>query len=295
MADEVYLNGAFLPRGDAKINVEDRGFLFADGIYEVTYIRHGVPLFFARHLDRLWQSANALELTLPFNREEVRRIHSELIRRHPEAFEDGTVYLQVTRGSAPRTHAFPAEAHPTVFAQIRPFSIAPEVHRDGVSVIVLPDERWLRPEVKSISLLPNILASERARRAAAFEAILVRDSVVTEASHSNFWIVENGTAVTHPRSPLILGGVTRDVVISSGREAGVPIEERAYRSDLLAQAAEAFLTSTTGGIIPVVRIGDRAVGDGRPGPVTRRLMDVYQAAVDADVANALPSARPFTS
>jgi D-alanine transaminase len=285
----VYLNGRLVPRAEARIDPDDRGFLFGDGVYEVLRVRAGLPLFVDRHFARLCRSAGECEIAQPFDRNTFEAMARELIARN--AVEDGIVYLQVTRGVAPRSHVFPpGGTPPTVYAFAKALADDPAA-ADGVGVIVLPDERWGRVDMKTVNLLPNVLAAERAARAGAHEAILVRDGVVTEGSHSNAWVVLDGVAVTHPTGPHILPGVTRDNVLRAGRAAGVPVAERPVRVEELARAQELFMTGTTTGVLPVVRVDGNPVCDGRPGPVTRALAAAYGRLVDEELARARAAAR----
>ena len=279
---QVYLNGRLVPRSEARIDPDDRGFLFGDGIYEVLRVREGLPLFVDQHFARLGRSLAGCELPEPFDRTGFERMARDLIARN--GTRDGIVYLEVTRGVAPRGHAFPpAGTPPTVYAFAREVPADPALHRDGVPVIVLPDERWARVDMKTVNLLPNVLAADRAARVGAYEAILVRDGVVTESSHSNAWIVRDGVALTHPTGPSILPGITRDTVLRSARRDGLPVEERTFREEDLRSADEVFLTGTTTGVLPVVRVDGRPVGDGRPGPVAKALGESYGRTVDEEI------------
>ncbi len=286
---QVYLNGRLVPKSEARIDPDDRGFLFGDGIYEVLQVREGLPVFVDQHFARLGTSAAGCELAQPFDRAGFEAMARSLIAAN--AIENGIVYLQVTRGVAPRNHAFPAPSTPpTVYAFAKEVAHDPALHRDGVGVITLLDERWGRVDMKTVNLLPNVIAAERAARAGAYEAILVRDGVVTEASHSNAWIVRGGVAMTHPTGHRILPGITRQTTLRAAREDGVPCEERAFGEAELEGADEVFLTGTTTGVLPVVRVDGRAVGDGRPGPVTQALARGYRRLLDAAIRQAREAA-----
>lgn len=271
----VYLNGRFVPYAEAVIPVEDRGNVLADGIYEVIRFYEGRPFLLEAHLDRLAASARALQLPLPVPREELRRVIVETV--HREGLADAALYLQVSRGPAPRTHAFPEEVKPTWFLLARPAE-RPDAAKlaAGVKVILTPDLRWHRSDIKSISLLPNVLAKEEARRQGAFEAVFVREGRVTEGSSSNCFAVLDGRVRTHPKGPHILGGITRDLVIRLAKEAGYEVLEEAFTQEELLTAEEVFLSGTTTEVMPVTRIDDRQVGAGRPGPVTRRLQELFE-------------------
>ncbi len=286
---QVYLNGRVLPKSQVRIDPDDRGFLFGDGIYEVLRVRDGLPLFVDQHFARLGRSTGGCELAQPFDRPGFERMARDLIAAN--AVQNGLVYLQVTRGVASRNHAFPgAGTPPTVYAFAKEVNVDPALHRDGVSVIVQPDERWARVDMKTVNLLPNVLAAERAARAGAYEAILVRDGIVTEASHSNAWIVLRGVALTHPTGTHILAGVTRDTVLRSARRDGIACEERTFTEADMRAADEVFLTGTTTAVLPVVRVDGQPVGDGRPGPVARALGESYDRTVDEEVGRARAAA-----
>jgi len=277
----VYLNGEYLPKAEARISVEDRGFLFSDGVYEVTSFYRGVPFALDRHLARLERGLAFMRI-----RQDVaglEAVHRELVARNGlETAERSLVYLQITRGAAPRTHHFPpADVPPTVYAHAvswnRP---ADEVWGRGFSAATLPDRRWSRVDVKTIGLLPNVLAYQAAKDQGADDAILVRDGVALEGAHQNFWGVFDGVAVTHPETNLILPGITRGVVMELARQIGVPVAERPIMVEELEAADELFFTGTTGEVRPCVRVDGRPVGDGRVGPVTRRLSDALLGHLD---------------
>ena len=281
----VYLNGQVLAKREARIDPDDRGFLFGDGIYEVLPVVDGLPLFVDEHFARMERSAAGIELSQPLTVGAFLDMARELIARN--GIGTGLVYLQITRGAAARNHAFPAGGTaPTVYAFAKEVSDNPALQREGVAVVVVEDERWARVDLKTINLLPNAIAAERAAHAGAHEALLVRDGVVTEGSHSNAWIVQAGVALTHPAGRRILSGVTRDAVLRAAREDGIAVAERAFRQEELDGADEVFLTGTTTGVLPVVRVDGRVVGDGRPGPVTRRLAESYGRVLKDQVARA---------
>ncbi|MDI3299041.1 MAG: D-amino acid aminotransferase [Bacillota bacterium] len=273
MSETVFLNGQFVPYEQALIPVEDRGFLFGDGIYEVVAAYGGRFWRMEEHLDRLERSALAIHLPLPMEREAIRRTAEELLRRNGLERSDASLYLEVTRGPAPRNHLFPEEPHPTVVMIARPLPpVDPAVVRDGVTAITVPDIRWQSVHIKSVCLLPNVLAKQAAHEAGAFEAILVREGVLTEGSSSNLFLVFGQELHTHPEGPFILSGVTRGAVIEVARDLGYPVVERAVPLEELWRADEVFVTGTTSEVVPVVRVDDRLVGSGRPGPVVLRLL-----------------------
>jgi D-alanine transaminase len=274
MSETVFLNGQFVPYEQAVVPVEDRGFLFGDGIYEVIAAYGGRFWRLEEHLDRLERSALAIHLTLPLGREAIRQAARELLRRNGLERSDATLYLEVTRGPARRNHLFPEEPHPTVVMIARPMPAAdPALTRDGVSAITVPDIRWQSVHIKSICLLPNVLAKQAAHEAGAFEAILVREGVLTEGSSSNLFVVFGRELHTHPEGPFILSGVTRGAVIEVARDLGHPVVERAVPLEELWQASELFVTGTTSEVVPVVRVDERPIGDGQPGPVTLAILE----------------------
>lgn len=281
----VYLNGEFLPKEDASISPDDRGFLLSDGIYEVTPFYEGVPFGMQGHLDRLARGLDFMRID--YDSSGLAEMHRELIVRN--GLEDETtslVYLQITRGAAPRVHYFPPEpVEPTVYAFAKAWT-RPDAERwgRGFSAALVPDRRWGRVDIKTISLLPNVLAFQAALDAGADDAILVREGVAIEGAHQNFWAVVDGTAVTHPRTQHILPGITRGVVLELAREGGIPVEERPIMVEELPHAEECFFTGTTGEVRPCVSIDGRPVGDGRVGPVTRALAAAFHERVRETVA-----------
>ena len=273
-----YVNGRYLRHGEASVHVEDRGLQFGDSIYEVCRVEAGVLLDEQGHLDRLERSLAALELPMPVVRGALLRIMRELIRRN--RLRDGLIYLQVTRGAFRRDHPIPdSAARPTLILTARTGNPAMAAARlaQGVKIITRPDERWARRDIKTTQLLPAILAKTAAKRAGAAEAWLVDgDGFVTEGGSTNGWIVDaGGTLVTRPLSRDILPGVTRAVVLAAARAAGLAVAERKFTVAEAYAAREAFLTSASGAAVPVVGIDGRAIGDGRAGPLTLRLQELY--------------------
>jgi D-alanine transaminase len=270
MSDVVYLGGAIVPRGSAAVSIDDRGFLFGDAVYEVLRVVRGRFIEAERHLRRLARSLH--EVSIPDPGLDLLQVSADLLRRNRLGTAEATVYVQVSRGAAARQHAFPPRGTtPTVLITVSAFSPRSELIADGATAITLPDLRWSRCDIKSVNLLPNVLAAERAAEAAAFEAILLRDGVVTEATRSNVLVVVGGVVRTHPTGPFILPGVTREVVLELAGEAGVAVQEEAVGADDLQAADEVFLTGTTADVMPVVTIDGLPVGAGRPGPMARRL------------------------
>jgi D-alanine transaminase len=277
----VFLNGAFLPKADATISPDDRGFLLGDGVYEVTPFYEGVPYGLDRHLARLERGLR--ELRIDFDVSSLDAMHRELIARNGlDSADRSMVYVQITRGVAPRTHYFPeTPVEPTIYAFAKAWSRpTDDVWDRGFTAATVPDRRWSRVDIKTICLLPNALAFQVAKDRGADDAILVRDGVAIEGAHQNFWGVFDGVAVTHPTTGYILPGITRGIVLEQARTAGIPVEERPIQVEELEQAEELFFTGTTGEVKPIVEVDGRPVGDGRVGPVTRRLSDLYLAGVD---------------
>ncbi|MDA8145372.1 MAG: D-amino-acid transaminase [Thermaerobacter sp.] len=273
---QVYLNGEYPELTEACVSVEDRGFLFADGIYEVVRCYAGRFFELDRHLARLERSAREIRLGLPLSRDELRRVAEELLRR--TGLLDCSLYLQATRGVAPRNHAFPVGVTPTLFAMLQPApSPDPALAERGGAAVTVPDERWGRCDIKAVGLLPNILAKQKAVEAGAQEAIFIRDGLVTEGSASNVFAVLDGVLWTHPQDRRILGGITREVTLELAREQGVPVREEAITQNMLWQSQELFCTGTVAEFLPVVRLDGQPVGDGRPGPVCRRLAAAFAA------------------
>lgn len=278
MSRIVYLNGAFLPLDEARVPIMDRGFLFADGIYEVCAVLNGRLVDNAGHLARLERSLSAIGIRSPHPAEEWARLETELVARN--ALDEGLVYMQVTRGVAERDFSFPpAETGPTVvlFTQAKRITENP-LADTGAKVVTVPDLRWKRRDIKSIALLAQVLAKQEATEAGVAEAFLVEDGFVTEGSSSSAFIVTGaGTIVTRPLSTALLPGITRQAVLGLAAEAGLALEERPFTVEEAYAAAEAFYTSASAFVMPVVAIDGRILGDGRPGPLTRRLRALYFA------------------
>ncbi len=277
MSRIAYVNGRYLPHAAARVHIEDRGYQFADAVYEVIAVRNGRLLDLAPHLERLRRSLAEMRIDLALSDRALVIILAETARRN--RVRDGIVYLQISRGVSPRGHAFPNRARPGVVATARSLSYArlDEQARQGVRVITLPDMRWRRCDIKTVGLTANVLAKQQAREAGAFEAWFVDEAGrITEGSSTNAWIVDQrGRLITRPFDHGILGGVTRGIILDLARAARIEVVEQAFSPDDAKAAAEAFLTSTTSQVMPVVAIDDTAIGDGRPGPVTLRLRRLY--------------------
>lgn len=272
-----YVNGRYLPHNHAMVHVEDRGFQFADSVYEVLAVEQGRACHLDQHLDRLDRSLAALAIAWPVPRRVLGQIVARVVARNRLC--GGVVYIQVSRGVARRNHFFPADT-PTSLVVSAWAHAGPAANavRNGVRVLTCPDIRWKRPDIKTTGLLPNLLARQAAREAGAFEAVLVDPAGwVTEGSSSNlFAVLADGTLATHPADQEVLGGVTRANVLALARAEGMSVAETAFTLADLVQAREAFLTGTTITVLPVVQVDDMPIGDGRPGPVSRRLRQLYQ-------------------
>lgn len=280
----VYLNGEYIPYENAKISVDDRGFVFADGIYEVARIYGGRIFLLQPHLDRLRFGLGELQIRADIV-DQVADIGERLIAQN--GTDEATLYIQVTRGVAPRAHAFPnPEVPPTVFIAAKPFKAPPESYRtDGVAAVTVTDTRWARCDIKSVNLLPNVLANQQAKAAGAFEALFVRDGQVIEGSHSNLFGVLDGELLTYASSGHILTGITRLLVIDKARELGIPLRERGIPRERLFDTTELFLSGTTTEVMPVVRVDGQPIGDGKPGPITRRLQGLFREWIAEDLAS----------
>jgi D-alanine transaminase len=272
----VYLNGQFLPLEDAKVSVLDRGFIYGDGVYELVPVYGRRPYRLRQHLARLQRSLDGIRLTNPHTDAEWEAIIAELIGRM--AFADQGVYLQVTRGAAKRDHAFPAGVAPTVFMMSNPLALpSREQIERGVAVVTAADERWLHCDLKTISLLGNVLARQLAVDAGATETVLFRNGYLTEASASNVLLVRDGVIVAPPKDNQILPGITYDVAFELAREGGLPIEVRPVPKDEALAADEMWLSSSTKEVLAVTALDGRPFGGGKPGPVFRKVHALFQA------------------
>lgn len=280
MSRIAYVNGRFRPHAHAAVHIEDRGFQFADAIYEVWSVNDGTLMDADGHFDRLDRSLNELRIPHPMTRPALRIVIGELLRRN--RIRDGLVYLQATRGRARRDHGFPpAGTRPTLVLTTRRLDLAGAAARAerGVSVISVPDRRWARCDIKTVNLLPNVLAKQEARDAGAYEAWQVdADGFVTEGTSSNAWIVTaEGHLVTRPADHAILHGITRATLIRAAAAAGFRLEERPFTVEEAQRAREAFLTSATNFVVPVTEIDGRPVGNGEPGSIAAALRETYLA------------------
>lgn len=272
---QVYLNGNFLPPDQARVSVFDRGFIFGDGVYEVIPAFGGRLFRLPHHLSRLEASLAAIRLRNPHTVPEWKTIFTQLLGEGGNG--DQSIYLQITRGVAPRDHAFPPNITPTVFAYALPLKYSPpEQLAQGVTAVTAADIRWSRCDIKAIALLANALLRQQAIDQGAVEAILVRDGVITEGAASNIFVVKGNRLVTPPKGPFILPGITRDLVVEIAHASGIACDELPIKTEMLQSADEVWLTSSTKEILPITRIDDRPVGNGKPGPMHARMFALYK-------------------
>ena len=288
MSHVTYVNGRYVPQRNAQVHIEDRGYQFADGVYEVIYVWDGRPVDYAAHLHRLSRSLKELKISAPMTWGALTIVIREVVRRN--RLTQGIIYIQVNRGVAPRAHPFPRAVRPSVVVTAKQGAGPSDtVAKKGVSVVSAPDLRWARRDIKSVALLPNILAKQVAAEAKAFEAILYTpDGVVTEASAANVWVVARDKAlVTHPATEAILGGVTRATIMKMVRDAEYKVEERPFTLKEALAAKEVFLTGTTTFVMPVVRIDMHTVANGVPGEFAldlRRRYIQYMSSIEPKAA-----------
>ncbi|MGE5591285.1 MAG: D-amino-acid transaminase [Bacillota bacterium] len=274
---QVFYNGQFMPAEQVSIGMEDRGYQFADGIYEVVRVYNNRLFHLKPHMERLARSAAGIELDLPWALDELAGAMRQLVDANQPG--DGYVYLQITRGVAPRNHPFPTQPEPVVTMYTKVLPRPTRNLEQGVACVTVDDDRWLRCNIKSVSLLPNVLAKQKAARAGVYEAIFVRDGRVTEGSSSNIFCVYGDTIQTHPANNLILGGITRQALIRLVRQEGFRLLEEPFSVPGLLAADEAIVSSTTSEVTPIVQVDGHPIGDGRPGRVTRALQAAFEAEI----------------
>ncbi|GAB4238253.1 MAG: D-amino-acid transaminase [Kiloniellaceae bacterium] len=276
MPRQAYVNGRYVPHREAAVHIEDRGYQFADGVYEVVPVYNGTLVDEDLHLDRLDRSLSELRIAEPMSRPALKLVSRELMRRN--GLSNGFLYMQVTRGVAPRDHKFPKDAKPALVMttrQTKPHS--QQLLDEGLKVITVPDQRWDRCDIKSVSLLPNILGKQAAVEAGAYEAWQVdREGKVTEGTSTNAWIVtQDNKVVTRDATHSILGGITRHTLLSLIRNEGYELEERAFSVEEAKAAKEAFLTSSTSLVLPITALDGQPIGNGHPGILTGKLRQIY--------------------
>ncbi|NLN16245.1 MAG: D-amino-acid transaminase [Firmicutes bacterium] len=281
-----YVDGKFFTDiSQAKVSIEDRGYQFGDGVYEVIRSYDGKLFGVQEHMARLERSLREIELELPpgMDIDDVTAIALEALER--STFVSALVYLQVSRGTVPRDHSIPEESRSTLVVTVRPFTPpTQEVWENGFAVVTLPDERWLRCDIKTINLLANVLAITKAKRMGFQEAILIREGVgVTECSRNNLFIVKEGRCLTAPRSNWILPGITRNFVLGLLAENNIPYEEAFFDRETLLAADEVFLAGTGNEVMPITKINDQLINEGKPGPVTRRIAELFREFVQRSI------------
>lgn len=274
----ILLNDEFMKR-DTLIDIEDRGYQFGDGIYEVIGVYNRMPFMMDEHMERLERSANEINLKLPYKTADLKKRLLDLVVKSD--LVEGIIYLQVSRGTASRWHEFPPTHTPAVtVAYTREEERLTTVEDEGASAILTEDIRWLRCDIKTLNLLPNVMAKQKAVEENAIEAILHRGETVTEASASNVFIVQDGELYTHPANDLILNGITRQKILELCKELGLTVHEKTYTvADLLA-ADEVFITATKLDVIPIIKIGEHVIGEGGPGKVTKRILNRFRLVID---------------
>ena len=270
----VYVNGDYLPEEQGKVSIFDRGFLFADGIYEVTAVLNGKLVDYDPHMERLERSLGEIRMGWPCTKDQLRVMHVELVKRN--GLKEGIVYMQVTRGAADRDFKFPKDVKPTLVAFTQSGQLVDNPNAvTGVKVITIADIRWQRRDIKSVMLLAPVLGKQAAYEAGAFEAWMIEDGMVTEGTSSNAYIIKDGKVTTRGLSNSILAGCTRRSLFRLAKEHSVVIEERAFTVEEAYGADEAFLTSASQFVMPITEIDGRRIGGGQPGPVTRKLREIF--------------------
>lgn len=281
MSRTVFVNGDYLPESEGKISIFDRGFLFADGVYEVTAVVNGKLVDYGPHMERLDRSLRELRMAWPCSKDELKAMHMEMVKRN--ALTEGIIYMQVTRGAADRDFKFPKESKSTLIAFTQAMKLVDNPNAvTGVKVVTTPDIRWARRDIKTVMLLAPVLGKQDAYEKGAHEAWMVEGGVVTEGTSSNAYIVKDGKVITRGLSNSILAGCTRRALFRLAQDHGIVIEERSFTPDEAYAADEAFLTSASQFVMPIVEIDGRRIGGGQPGPVVRKLRELFlQEAVSA--------------
>ncbi len=276
MEPMAWINGDITHLAEATISLEDRGYLLGDGVYEVIRVYNGFTFYFQAHLERLHKSAEAIRIVLPFRDEDIKKAAATLLEK--SGYKDAYIYIQVTRGSARRDHLFPEETKPLMVIYVRPLDpLLPLDQVKPVSSITLPDQRWLNCHIKTINLLPNLLARQKANESGAVEAILYRqDNTVTEGTRSNVFAVIEGVIRTHPESNLILSGVSRNIVVKIIKDLDMKLDEQSFNRNELKKASEVWITSTSLEVCPVDFLDGSQIEGVHPGPITAALMNEFR-------------------
>ncbi|MFK7816413.1 MAG: D-amino-acid transaminase [Gammaproteobacteria bacterium] len=270
-----FLNGEYLPLEECRVSVLDRGFIFGDGIYELITVYQNQPFYLDQHLVRLQHSLSEIKVVSPYSESEWKALIANLIQQ--SEYQDIAIYIQVTRGVAPRDHVYPENMQPTVFAMANALPVVPkEFLETGIELVTTMDTRWQRCDIKAISLLANILAKQEAVQAHAVEAIMIRDDCALEGSASNLFLVRNGIVYTHPKDNLILPGITRDFIIELLEELEIECKAQEIPKDWLYSSDELWITSSTKEVLPATKIDQKLIADGKPGEIWRKTYDLYQ-------------------
>ncbi len=277
----IVFNGELSKRDTITVDIEDRGYQFGDGIYEVVRVYNGRLFTWKEHVERLYASAEKIRMIIPYTMEEMKVMMEKLIEKNQ--LIDGTIYVQLTRGIAPRNHAFPGSGVQAVLVAYTRLGERPvKLMEEGVDTLIIEDKRWLHCDIKSLNLLGNVLAHQEALDAGCYEAILHRDGIITEGSHTNVSIVSNGTVYTHPANNLILNGISRRVMLKACESQSIPFKEQAFTVEQLMKADEVFITSTTLEITPVRRINGQPAGVEGQYTVIRQLQEAFAAAIETE-------------
>lgn len=284
MKELTYFNGEMVESGAKVVSLDDRGYCFGDGVYEVVRVYNGRAFAFSYHQDRLYRSMREMDIPVRMPPDELQELHEIMIEQ--SEITDGYIYLQITRGVTPRHHAFErSKLEPQMYMFIKPITTDLGALQQGVKAITLPDERWARVDIKTLNLIPNILAQTKAEKKGAYTAILVRDGIVTEGATSNVLVMKDGVCYTHPANHHILKGITRQLVVTRvAPTAGITIIEREFDEAFLKEADEIFFTDTIGGIIPITTLNREPVGDGKPGKAAKVLAEQLQHLMEEGLA-----------
>ena len=284
MKELTYFNGEMVESGAKVVSLDDRGYCFGDGVYEVVRVYNSRAFAFSYHQDRLYRSMREMDIPVRMPPDELQELHEIMIEQ--SEITDGYIYLQITRGVTPRHHAFErSKLEPQMYMFIKPITTDLGALQEGVKAITLPDERWARVDIKTLNLIPNILAQTKAEKKGAYTAILVRDGIVTEGATSNVFVMKDGVCYTHPANHHILKGITRQLVVTRvAPTAGITIIEREFDEAFLKDADEIFFTDTIGGIIPITTLNREPVGDGKPGKAAKVLDEQLQHLMEEGLA-----------
>ena len=284
MKELTYFNGEMVESGAKVVSLDDRGYCFGDGVYEVVRVYNSRAFAFSYHQDRLYRSMREMDIPVRMPPDELQELHEIMIEQ--SEITDGYIYLQITRGVTPRHHAFErSKLEPQMYMFIKPITTDLGALQEGVKAITLPDERWARVDIKTLNLIPNILAQTKAEKKGAYTAILVRDGIVTEGATSNVFVMKDGVCYTHPADHHILKGITRQLVVTRvAPTAGITIIEREFDEAFLKDADEIFFTDTIGGIIPITTLNREPVGDGKPGKAAKVLAEQLQHLMEEGLA-----------